>query len=352
MAKKKKTPPKRKTLPKRKTATAPVGAKPQSKARPDLAGQPYSTEEGASQSMLYDWIDCRMRSKLNLLGYRRTASTAALDYGSLWHAVLEHVGIGAQAGQVRTPADTIAIKDKIVLRERKRMSATNADHTEMVIAKLEALWPVYAEVYAKDWSTDLWVELEGLFDIPWHGLRLRGKRDGIRKQKPRGLRLFETKTKSQVDQNEIMEALGFDFQSLFYITAVDAELSARGMAGQMKGVLYNVIKNPSHKLGTKDSPTLAAYVKTVRKACEKQPEKYFCRFEASYTRTAIEEFQTELYNIVKDFTQWHADGMPVRYRNRACRDRKFRCPFRGYCSTGSLDDLERSGRLFVELEED
>ena len=76
-------------------------AKAEPEMRPCLADQPYDYSEGTTNSMQSDWQDCRHRAKLKLEGYRREKTSEALEFGSLFHSILEHAYGRVITGEIK-----------------------------------------------------------------------------------------------------------------------------------------------------------------------------------------------------------------------------------------------------------
>jgi hypothetical protein len=99
--------------------------------------------------------------------------------------------------------------------------------------------PLYFKFWHKDKNLN-WIGVEQEFDVPYvlkdgRKTRLRGKMDGLYKKN--GIWLFETKSKSRIDEGTIVDALPLDFQNKFYLSV------ARKLHKiQPSGVKYNIIR--------------------------------------------------------------------------------------------------------------
>lgn len=330
--------------------------KPQSR-RPCLAEKPYDISEGVTFSMLSDWCSCMESCRLSLMGWRRQGRSDALEYGTFWHNMLETLGQGIIAGTYKRPADALTIVDEEAARYKQRVVASGWTtpeedaRTGLTIAKAQALWPYYLEVFAKDFRKSLWLAVEGQFDVMFEGYRLRGMCDGVRREKRSVLWLFETKTRSQISDDQITDLLEFDPQCLMYVIANGIALKRK-----IEHVRYNVIRNPSQKLTTKGgTKTLAEYKAFVAVDCEKRPDHYFKRYENTFAPGAIEKYKVELKNKLDAFAMWLRGELPHFKNdgnNGACIGRKFNCSYISACAHPENMDLnyEQTGRLMVELE--
>jgi hypothetical protein len=314
-----------------------------------LARDKYTIEDGITQSLLGKWVHCRTAVRRYLDGWRRGHDTESITYGSMFHTGLELLYCGVRGGTVRRPADALGIP-AVVARKRKtgRESPEAAQREQLCMAQMAAVWPAYLEYYESDLRKGTWLELEGLFDARWRGFRLRGRRDGVLRVN-RKLWLFETKTKSRISEQEIEDALGFDFQSLFYITANEAELEARkARTKRLQGVRYNVIRKPQHKLGKAE--TLPQYSARIAEDIAKDRGRWFMRYEAAYTRRQVEEFQTQLEDKLNEFARWLRGAMPTYRDELSCRGR-YNCEYLAACGQGSMVGYDQDGVLFSELED-
>ncbi len=325
-----------------------------------LAEQPYSISEGVTQSLLSSFIDCRVRCKLQLEGWQMAGGTKeSLFYGSLYHHLMEYLGKGVAAGDNGPEQYAIgtgwwgARTDEFLARLPSDADSGTVQMAERCIAQASGVWDGYLREYPADLKSDHWIELEGTFDAVWDGYRLRGKRDGMTRDCKGDLWLFESKTRSQMSANA-EATIAFDFQSLFYLTANQAELEARCETGRIVGVQYNVIRKPQHKVGVTEN--LVGYAKRIAADVAKRPDHWFFRYEAKYSKKTLAEFQRQLLEKLSAFDCWlqHHDGDPgplnATYRNEAACAKRWNCQYISYCA-GARGEYERTGGLFVELEE-
>ena len=318
-----------------------------------LANEPYSIGDGVTQSLLSNWVDCRHRARLSLSGWKKPETKESLVYGSMFHRALEFLYTDVRAKKIKKPADAMDLPQRVADEwASKYPVATPEAHqqTQLLLAQLGAVWPAYVKQYAKtDFKSGTWMEVEGTFDVQWRSWRLRGRRDGMRKINNK-LWLFETKTKSQISEQAITNALGFDFQSLFYITANETELAQRKKKLRtIRGVIYNVIRKPQFK--QKGTETLAAYSQRVAADVQKDPNRWFMRYEAVYEPEQLQKFQDcQLAPKLFDFQEWLEGNLPT-YRNEGACQKRWTCEFLTACGQDNMVGYEQEGRLFEELEE-
>ena len=331
--------------------------------RPPLKDLPYCYEEGVTNSMLSDWQDCRYRSKLLRAGWRASESTESLEFGSLFHYLLEHGYKAVIAGEIRSWQDAIEafepmLAKYLALYETRRNSSSLAPQVmELLAAQAEGVW----QQYCRHWHHDFkqakthWLELEGTFDEVWNPPsgsgphRLRGKRDGMREAKT-GLILFESKTKGQWDDKTLSLGLAYDRQLHFYQLANALTMARLGMKKRITAALYNVIRRPQIAPGKNGD--LKAYVQRISADAEARPDFYFWRADLEFEQPAIDEFARELQHMLIDFRACSRGEIP-EYRNRsACLGRKFNCRYIAACAKRHMRNYTQDGRLFPELVDD
>ena len=340
---------------------------------PTLVEKPYEVSDGVTQSLLSSFVDCRMRCKLHLEGWRREKTKDSLEYGSLFHFLLETLYEDIRRGLVLHAGD-VALDSpwwmKTLKTWRAKTSptadATAIQQTEFCIAQARGVWKGYLKAYPQDFDQKRWVELEGVFDAIWRGFRLRGRRDGMMQFRKK-LWLLETKTKSQIPHDAIKSALTFDFQNLFYITANQAELEARGEKLRIEGVKYNIVRRPQHKQKVNES--LPDYSARIAEDVLLRPDHWFVRYEVAYPGSILKQHQQELQWKLTSFKMWwefhskhRLDGPPDQsvamgmvplvetYRNEAACQKRWNCGFIDMCGENK-EPYHQDGRLFEELED-
>lgn len=297
-----------------------------------LEPRPYVITDGITQSMLASFLTCRQKSQYQLDRWEPIATTSSMNRGNLFHLALE-LWYGHQYHNLpflpaveerwrqltfkQGPVDPIAFEESMSL--------------------LQALWPHYTTHWKHADSKFTWHSLEQVFDVVWNGFRLRGKFDGIAKINNKYW-LFETKTKASIDEDGLLDQLQFDFQVLYYLTA----MRALGIEGN--GVIYNVIRIPT--LLKKES--IQERMERLSNLVLKDPKYYFMRLEVSYSQDIITRFELELLSKLKDYQAWTKGSLPT-YRNETACIGRMKCPFLKACASQSLVGYKRSKQLFKEL---
>lgn len=335
---------------------------------------PYTPAMGITQSILQNFLACRYRERLSLDGWEPKRQKASFRFGSLIHDTLEFYYNGIRAGtfvKARLAETLKAIVSKIGQTTTLNLTRANPGEPDEIEAEqsiAEALMEGYLRHWGEDWARD-WVGVEGEFDFVWRGFRLRGKRDAVfREPSPRkggtpgapttpGLWLLETKTKSQIDEDSLDLSLAFDFQSLFYILALENDPSYPGSWGSprapVKGCLYNILRKPGlrpYEANAKraKAETRAEFLARIAEDIRAKPEHYFKRFEISFPTAVRAEFEEQLAAQLGEFTAWHAGNLPT-YRNTNSCITKYKCEFLEHCAAGNFHGYAKTRLPFPEL---
>jgi hypothetical protein len=337
-----KPPSKRKTRPKRHAV---------------LKTHPYVIEDGVTQSLITTWKRCRVAARFYLHGWRANELKQTLAYGSFWHKLLEELYIKIKHG---VPRETLVathfeeVAQDWVKSRKTWTSSMELSTVHLLVAKARALWPGYCAHWADDFDPGKWYSLEAKFDVELEGYRLRGMIDGVMviEVKVRGkttteVWLLETKTKGQIDK-AMADLLTFDFQNGFYITAAEILLADILQGKEIKGVLYNIVRRPMHKLA--DGESLPQFTARIAADVAKRPDHFFMRSEIIYPKVERKQFKRELLWQLEEFKAW-LDGGLYTYRGQpaGCQG-KFHCDFLKACASRRMIGFTQHGRLFEELE--
>lgn len=306
----------------------------------------YKMSDGVTQSLLHSFLACRRQIQYTLRGWRPATSKAAMTYGSIFHDLLEHYYVGIMAGKIDRdfPFQRFARKHTRAWIKKNGKNLRHAGDLKMAFheaAKVSAVFPSYCRFHDEDFDELDWQALEGVFDVNWRSFRLKGRWDGLYRI-ARELWLLETKTKSRIDTESIKSMLAFDFQSLFYITAL-----AEKRKKKVEGVRYNVIRNPSLRQGVKESTR--QFIRRIEKDAEARKDFYFMRFEASFDKSTRSEFEVELMHILREMRDW-LDGRLATYKNGGSCIRRYTCEYMSACASGTMAGYLGGGKLFTELE--
>jgi hypothetical protein len=291
---------------------------------------------GISHSTLTSWLACRQRCAFKLEGWSRIAPKDAAEFGKLFHYYLERMyGMMCGASEVGKPLGTDKDREKMKdsvgvftdeYEKKNAATISNIQAWEVMAATAEAVFKCYVDVWWKDDTKRYeWVALEADFKQPFNGVMLKGYRDGLFRFKG-SLWLLETKTKGRID-SELDDAISFDGQNLFYITATEEEKKE-----PVAGALYNVVRRPGIQVKNGEAPK--DYAERVVSDIIKQPDHYFKRYVITYGEKVKSRFRAELTAKLDEFQKWQAGQLPT-YRNESACLGIFNCEFIQLCGTGS-----------------
>jgi hypothetical protein len=314
---------------------------------------------GATVSLLQKYLRCRYSAKLYLEGWSPMDTTSALFFGSLFHDTLhkvyEHFRVDGVPDDVRDMVRQGVKVAKPYLftyhREAERiMSASEITALDADVWTVLALLRPYLRFWKKDFYERKWVGLETEFVAslgmghPGEYRLLRGKRDGVFRDKRGKLRILETKTKSRLDNDSVMlNALSLDMQNLFYTVATWAEMDERPV-----GVSYNIVRRPQLRQKKKESSE--AFSSRILGDIRKRPLFYFKRYELVYPKSDVVRFRDELIMLLKEFEAWlDGDRRFPTYKNRTSCIGRFNCPYLAHCGSDSFAGYQISP-IFTELE--
>ena len=314
--------------------------------------KPYRIEDGVTQSLLSSFISCRVRTRYTLDRWERIGTRKALSVGTLVHGVLEDYCTALMHPAGLEPGDETGglIHKSFARRAAKELpNISSAEATESFLQTAHAMEAVTQE-YAIHWGDDRkrkWFALEEVFDVQWEGFRLRGKVDGAFLRGKKDAWLFETKTSGQIREDELSDALSFDFQSLYYL----AVLQILYPQYKWKGCLYNIIRKP--QLRQKKGETIGGFMDRIQEDVHQRPEFYLNRFELVFPAAVQREFREQLRAKLTEFASWLSGDLPTYRNESACRSR-WSCDFLPACAAGGpgRPDYVRTRVLFSELQEE
>lgn len=315
----------------------------------------YSYErDGVTQSLLGTWLTCRQKAAWQLQGWTAPHTSAGLTYGTIMHGVLEHVYGMIQKKLLLKPPSELLIR-KLLLKVEEQWRAENPRTTKYSLENLEislliaeSTLPVYFDYWRKEDFKDIkWKALEQQFKIPYttHDGRktfIRGKKDGVFGNP--SIKLFETKTKSMFNEDDLVDTLWFELQVNLYTWAMRKVYNKTP-----SGILYNIIRRSGLRRG-KDE-TMASFAVRISKDIQKRPEWYFVRMEIKVDVNQMLKFENELEAMVFDFMDWWDAKEQKTYKNtHACIDKYGRCQFLDLCSDGNFSRYAKRKTVFNELE--
>lgn len=263
-----------------------------------------------------------------------------IEFGQMWHACEEAF---AKSGNsiVNNPVATAPWLRALIdyakgLVKKYPTDQPLIDHWYMVC---RTQFPLYIEYWAKnpDILNRTPLLQEQTFDVPYtlpNGvtIRLRGKWDSVdlvEEGKKPGIYLQENKTKSRINEGQLKRQLGFDLQTMLYLTALEVDREADPMTSHLaaceqteppafdrkapiRGVRYNVIRRDCpirrHKATAKkpEEGKDAFYKRLETDYFKANPEEWFMRWKVEVTPGDIARFRRECLDpILIQLCDWY-----------------------------------------------
>ena len=355
-------------MPKKKTK---LGAKLKDvdvgKAKSRQAAWLGPQEEGATQSILADYIVCKERFRVKYIeGLQEIERfNHSIEYGNMWHIAEEHLAAGSDW---KSPVTGYC-----------RELCVKYPYQQSDVVKWYQVLLVQFPIYLKYWEkhndmktrVPLYQEREFRVDYPLgsgRSVTLRGKLDGIDLLGPKSRRrafLRENKCKGQIDEASVAKQLRFDLQTMVYpIVVRHMDLDLEGT--RFGGVWYNIVRRPlsggrgsirPHKAkGKKPAETEDEYYDRLAGIIEEESAYFFMRWTTELTSSDLDLFQLQclnplLENLCDDYEWWSdcfANGLdPYDYLDRQLRfpdhlSRHYRLPYGIYnpIAEGRSTDLD------------
>jgi hypothetical protein len=315
--------------------------------------------DGVTQSLLAKWLQCPERARLAYIeGFSSIYLSKHLEFGSLVHEVLDRIYTSWLLGkQADSPIDLqVYVKNGLTIQKSKDQERINSlgiqsqDAVDMLEENYAIAEPTLSEYFAhwqSDWGRFEWVGLEEKFNMPFETpfsdkpIYLRGKFDGIMRLGGK-LWLFETKTKSRIEEEDIVDKLGFDLQVCMYLYALEKIYGERP-----KGVIYNIMRRSSVRRD-KDM-SLIAYSNKIREDIKKRREFYFMRYECSMTDDDREKWLKNFNGMMQAFIAW-TKGENQFQNHMSCSGQFGRCEFLNICGKSDVTFYKKRPLVFPELD--
>jgi hypothetical protein len=322
--------------------------------------------DGITNSLLQTWGTCREKARLSLKGVTKRSSGLGLTYGGITHWILEHIYEDHRLKRLQLTNGTLspAYVKKYLTKVEGLWKAENpfpdtgtVQHYELTMMLNELLMPLYfAHWKKKDFEQTEWIGLESEFKIPFEVTRngisyrtfLRGKRDGMfvdTSRRKKGRWLFETKTKSRIDEETLVDLLPFESQVNLYLVAMMLEFGETPV-----GVRYNIIRRPS--LRQKKSESLKQFAGRMNDDVRKRPSWYFLRQSMVLDPKELDRYYGELEDRVWEFIHWWKGQGGHWKESSNCENKYGVCHFLPICSRKDYMTFFIRDRIFRELAED
>jgi len=243
--------------------------------------------------------------------------------------------------------------------QKENPSADNdaVQEFEFACTVASGIMPEYYKYwYDDDFTSIVWDALETEYKIPIvvtspkgmkHHTFLRGKMDGVfhfQKDKPKVIRLFETKTKGRIDEGVLVDRIPFERQVSIYLSAL------RRKAGMdPTSIMYNIIRRPGLRQTQRES--LTEFGNRILEDIRTRPDWYFIRLQVDVESGDLNRADMEINDLISDFILWW-HGETGHYRNTEnCETKYGKCAMLPVCSRKDYTSLFKRMTVFRELEE-
>ncbi len=229
------------------------------------------------------------------VGLKRETDSAALRFGTAWHAAME------DRWQRRSYESALA-----------KALATAQDFDEATVATLSGLLAGYYRRWQDDPVKELHPEVE--FRHPLRGSRsfdCAGKIDGLGILHDGRLALVEHKTTGTdiSPGSDYWIRLRANPQVLQYVIA------AWSLGWDLHTVLYDVTRKPAIRVKKGESPE--EYSERLAKDCEERPDFYFARREVPILQDDVESFHIQRVELAKLILNFRAAARKARRPEQA-----------------------------------
>lgn len=331
----------------------------------DTDGPKWSLyENGATQSLLSNFRNCPEMMKLSYIrGLTPIRLSGSLAFGTLIHEALDRVYSLFRERQLVNKESLPGMAVTTYLN--RQLEQIEASDRQKVIQALQGDVEAFYELennhgiakvvlnsYFKQWASDYyshkWESLEQRFEVSvtspvtQNVIPIRGKFDGTYRADNGKLWLFETKTSSRIEENNISECLHYELQVGMYVWAM------KQIYGEVPaGVCYNIIRNPSLKQTKAES--LKQFHARIEADVKQRPAHYFIRYEVSILPDEMERFEEEFFRLLLQLESWYNGGF--HYRNSgSCQTKYGSCRYFPICSREDYTKFRAKDTVFPELD--
>lgn len=324
---------------------------------------------GVTQSLLSNWLCCRERFRIKYIEGLQPEQgfSKALEFGNMHHLCEEYFAAG-------NPWDK-PLKDYAKdLCKRYKLQQEEIEKWYNVVKRM---FPIYTNYWSKHPDIVKRTPLlqEEVFHVPYklpsgRVVWLKGKFDSVDlvlKGKNAGVWLMEHKTKGDIDEQDILQRLSFDIQTMLYLIALQtwqetSDPPVDWCNEKIVGVRYNVIRRPfsggkgsirQHQ-PTKSNPAGESkeefFDRFINDYVLTEPDYWFARWNSMVSQADVDRYKREFLNpcleSLCDWYGWIANSKDP-FGNPG-NSHHFRLPFGTYNSimeTGGsdLDSYLRDG---------
>ena len=297
-------------------------------------------KDGVSSSLLSLFLSCREQFRLEVVeGWRSRTEPLFFGFGTCGHWILEKAYGRLPIPNEKWLNSILPDYHKQWEASVKMPTAKQYEQQTRIYRMMRALMPTYFKRWAGDWSRHRyssttgvanpveWVALEKRFEVPYvfpdgETVPIRGTRDGIFKDKRGKLWIIDSKFRSIIKHDDIIETMEYDLQQMLYLWAATQELIQLPA-----GTILNVVRRPGQILGKNELED--DYYSRMREDIEnpKRWDHYFMRFELAVVIQDIRRWQMLVLDpLMHDVRAWW-EGSTSHYMNPNSLVSKYgRCP--------------------------
>jgi hypothetical protein len=299
--------------------------------------------DGVTCSFMTKFLTCKEQCRLHYAeGWRSIKSSKPIEFGNCIHWCLAEIfSNGFDGAQI----------PKVIKKYDKYWNTKVPNPTQFQLDQQNEVYKLSLPVllgYFKKWPAEDkkdWEMVEEVFDVEMLGIRLRGRIDGAIK-KGKGLYLFETKTKSRIDEETIVRMLPVDLQVMTYMTAI------RKITGRTpKGVIYNLIRRPG--LYQRKTESENEYYKRVHADVMSRIGHYYMQFIMRITAKELNHFEKHVLGpIIDNIKKWEDGGRQSYVNPVALLGQYGKCDLFDPLVDGNFSGHFQVDTPFTELVED
>jgi hypothetical protein len=327
-------------------------------------------KDGVTSSFFEKFVQCKEQTKLHYVdGWSGRNIPIGIEFGSCCHWVLEqayqrrdHVAV-----LLEHPVDRLGQQvkewvsqyEKYWRQEVRVPSSAQLSTQELIYGLAEVIIPEYVKCYAGDFTGEYaqglnvypkeWLSLEEVFMVPYvypdgKTVPVRGRCDGIFKDKNSGIWVFDTKCRSVIQEDILVKEMPFDPQFMLY-----SWVGKQRYKTTPKGIVQNIIRRPQQRLSGYTS--LKSMLERVRDEVRRRPQYYFIRIDLSFSPQEMTDWENRvLHPMMQEVREWW-EGKPYYYNGRALSSKYGPCELFAAITSGNFSMCYKREYAFSELKD-
>ena len=285
-------------------------------------------KDGVSQSFIASYLTCREQTRLKYIElWQSKTISLPLEFGNCFHWMLKNIYTPKKVSMNPAAIKALMAKYKNFWKKHNPIpSKKQLEKQEIVYGMCTQVLPEYVKRWDGDWKNKYtygantvkpkkWLALENRYEIPYtypDGKKtfLLAVFDGCFYDKRKRLWLFETKTKSRIDEETLQDMILQDVQIMLSLWIIKNVLDRIP-----SGVLYNVIRRPGQKL-LKDE-NLKSFLGRIKKDVSnpKRYDHYFKRWEFAINWNEVKQWKKDFLDpVMMEIRMWY-EGKLTTYIN-------------------------------------